>query len=500
MTVSRPDPRSATPLARVTFCVLDLETTGTDPGWDEITEVGAILVRGGERLGTFHTLVGPGHAGIDGVLPSLVDFIGDAVITGHNISFDIRFLDAALARAERPLLDSSDVVDTMYLARALLRDDADDCRLGTLAARFEFEHRPSHRAFEDAAATVDLLHLLIERSSAFGVVGLDDLCALPTLAGHKWAAKLRHTASLPREPGVFTCLDDRGQVVWVGEAGDLRRDVRQLFSRAGSAVHASVLRDTCGWEVRHVASPLARAVARQRLLHAHRPRLQRRDVMGDAAVFVQVASTSRSVKAAVVRSATTTGYHLGPISDRATAAAAVACIRRLAGAGAGADMIAMLADAADGRPEPLERALVELASTTPDDPVDAALDLQLRDRPRNHQLHDPNTLVGQSVVQHLAVRALGGKRHRRASEAGSGLHRRAAVDQHDRAVAGGAHRRQHRANRRDQAERREAQRLQRDLGGEVEHRLQIRAGRQWAVLQGGDRAEVGCGSNQGRAQ
>lgn len=373
MSVSRPDPRSATPLARVTFCVLDLETTGTDPGWDEITEVGAILVRGGERLGTFHTLVGPGHAGIDGVLPSLVDFIGDAVITGHNISFDIRFLDAALARAERPLLDSSDVVDTMYLARALLRDDADDCRLGTLAARFEFEHRPSHRAFEDAAATVDLLHLLIERSSAFGVVGLDDLCALPTLAGHKWAAKLRHTASLPREPGVFTCLDDRGQVVWVGEAGDLRRDVRQLFSRAGSAVHASVLRDTCGWEVRHVASPLARAVARQRLLHAHRPRLQRREVMGDAAVFVQVASTSRSVKATVVRSATTTGFHLGPISDRATAAAAVACIRRLAGAGAGADMIAMLADAADGRPEPLERALVELASTTPDDPVDAAL-------------------------------------------------------------------------------------------------------------------------------
>ena len=355
----------------MTFCVLDLETTGTDPGWDEITEVGAILVRGGERLGTFHTLVGPGHAGIDGVLPSLVDFIGDAVITGHNISFDIRFLDAALGRAERPLIDRDDVVDTMYLARALLRDDADDCRLGTLAARFEFEHRPSHRAFEDAAATVDLLHLLIERSSAFGVVGLDDLCALPALAGHKWAAKLRHTASLPREPGVFTCLDDRGQVVWVGEADDLRRDVRQLFSRAGSAVHASVLRDTCGWEVRHVASPIGRAVARQRLLHAHRPRLQRREVMGDAAVYVQMAPTSRSIKAAVVRSATATGFHLGPVADRATAAAAVACIRRLAETGV--DVMVLLADAADDRPEPLDLALVGLATATPDDPVDAAL-------------------------------------------------------------------------------------------------------------------------------
>ncbi|MEZ5248392.1 MAG: exonuclease domain-containing protein [Ilumatobacteraceae bacterium] len=52
-----------TQLHEVTFCVLDLETTGTDPGWDDITEVGAILVRGGERLGTFHTLVGPAAGG-----------------------------------------------------------------------------------------------------------------------------------------------------------------------------------------------------------------------------------------------------------------------------------------------------------------------------------------------------------------------------------------------------------------------------------------------------
>ena len=168
----------------------------------------------------------------------------------------------------------------MYLARALLRDEADDCRLGTLAERFQFEHRPSHRAFEDAAATVDLLHLLIERSSSFGVVGLDDLCALPALAGHRWAAKLRHTAGLPRSPGVYTCVDDAGTVVWVGGADDLRRDVRSLFSRHGGAVHASVLRDTCGWQVRHVASPFARDVAVQRLLHTHRPRLQRREHRG----------------------------------------------------------------------------------------------------------------------------------------------------------------------------------------------------------------------------
>ena len=51
-----------TPLHDTTFCVLDLETTGGSRTDDMITEIGAVKVRGGECLGTFHTLVNPGRA------------------------------------------------------------------------------------------------------------------------------------------------------------------------------------------------------------------------------------------------------------------------------------------------------------------------------------------------------------------------------------------------------------------------------------------------------
>ena len=50
------------PLSDVTFCVVDLETTGGNRTDDMITEIGAIKVRGGEVLGTFQTLVNPGRA------------------------------------------------------------------------------------------------------------------------------------------------------------------------------------------------------------------------------------------------------------------------------------------------------------------------------------------------------------------------------------------------------------------------------------------------------
>ena len=49
-----------TPLHEVSFCVLDLETTGATPADCEITEVGAVKFVGGEHAGTFETLVNPG--------------------------------------------------------------------------------------------------------------------------------------------------------------------------------------------------------------------------------------------------------------------------------------------------------------------------------------------------------------------------------------------------------------------------------------------------------
>ena len=50
------------PLHGVTFCVVDLETTGGSPHDCGITEIGAVRLRGGECLGTFQTLVNPGCA------------------------------------------------------------------------------------------------------------------------------------------------------------------------------------------------------------------------------------------------------------------------------------------------------------------------------------------------------------------------------------------------------------------------------------------------------
>ena len=71
------------------------------------------------------------------------------------------------------------MVDTLGLARRLVRDLSPDCGLHSLAVSLRLEHRPAHRALADALATADLLHRLIEVATGYGVLRLGDLLALP---------------------------------------------------------------------------------------------------------------------------------------------------------------------------------------------------------------------------------------------------------------------------------------------------------------------------------
>jgi DNA polymerase III subunit epsilon len=242
----------STPLHEVTFCVVDLETTGTSPGVCSITEVGAARYRGGELLGTFQTPVdapspvAPAVTALTGitddalrgapligsVLPALAEFVGGAVLVGHNLRFDVAFLDAALVARDRPAVGLR-AVDTLPLARRLLHDEVPDHRLSTLAAHLHLGHQPTHRALDDALATAELLHALLEPAAGLGVTQLDDLIELPAVAAHPHAAKLRLTVGLPRAPGAYVLRDGQRAPLRVGHATDLRREIRALFSGAG---------------------------------------------------------------------------------------------------------------------------------------------------------------------------------------------------------------------------------------------------------------------------
>jgi DNA polymerase-3 subunit epsilon len=161
--------------------VVDCETTGLDPDSDRIIEIAALRVREGRPVALFHRLVDPGRPipeiitsltglthrqvrqapPVDDVLGELSHFLAHDTVVGHNVGFDLAFIDAGINATHSAPRAASLSLCTAETARSLVpRSRVGRYRLQTLADAFDLAHRPTHRTVSDVLATLDLLHYL----------------------------------------------------------------------------------------------------------------------------------------------------------------------------------------------------------------------------------------------------------------------------------------------------------------------------------------------------
>ena len=344
-------------LRDTTFVVVDLETTGgrhrgdeNGDGYDAITEIGAVKVRGGQVLGELATLVDPGRPippqivaltgittamvydapKIESVLPAFLEFSRGAVLVAHNAGFDMGFLRAAAERCQLPWTRPP-VLCTVKLARRVLtRDEAPSVRLSALAQLFGATTTPTHRALDDARATVDVLHALIARVGNQGIHTYADLRSyLPDVSQAQ--RRNRHLATgLPRRPGVYLFRGPAEEVLYVGTAVDLRRRVGQYFTGADPRTR---MKEMASLTVRvdHVecAHELEAGVRELRLLAAHAPPYNRRSKFPHRWWWV-VLTDEAFPRFSVVR-APKHDRVIGPFRARADAAATATLLARFTG-------------------------------------------------------------------------------------------------------------------------------------------------------------------------
>lgn len=301
-----------THLAQVSFCVVDLETTGAGPD-ATITEFGAVKVRGGEVLGEFATLVNPqthipaliavltgitnqmvaGAPTLGQVLPGFLEFASDCVLVAHNARFDVGFLKRACEQHGYPWPNPK-VVDTVGLARqALLRDEVPNCKLETLARHFRSATQPNHRALSDARATVDVLHGLLERVGNLGVITIEDLKEFEHRVSPQRRAKRAWAQTLPEAPGVYTFYADRPgqsrQVLYVGKSNNIRRRVRGYFTSSETRPRMDeMVRVATGVDAVVCATELEAEIRELRMIASHCPRYNRRSRRQDKVVWVKL--------------------------------------------------------------------------------------------------------------------------------------------------------------------------------------------------------------------
>jgi len=305
------------PIATAEFMVVDTETNGLGGDRCELTEVGAVLVGGGElhdrwsslcrtsaplRRG-IQRLTGISQSMVDGapsleeVLPPLRDRLRGRVMVAHNAPFDRRVLRQAFDCIGLEWPDPP-VICTAALARALLPLQPKR-GLGVLADALGIDVELAHRALADAETCARVLCALFPRLCANAGTVAEALALLTPgrprragragrgaagrgAAGRGAAGRGAATGSarggqppapdfgrLPQDPGVYLFRDGAGRVLYVGKSVSIRSRARAHFAPSAPAAswtpHAEIV------DYRTTGSEIGALVLENRLIKEHRP-------------------------------------------------------------------------------------------------------------------------------------------------------------------------------------------------------------------------------------
>src|SRR5687767_7776117 len=154
---------------------IDIESTGLSEDRDAIIEIGAVKFKGHRVEDEWTSLINPGKhipefiSGLTGIsdvevrnapryrdiAQELEAFVGDAPVVGHNVRFDLGFLQKA------GILQYNEVIDTYELASVLM-PTASRYNLGALGKQLGILLPATHRALDDARVTMAAFNRLFE--------------------------------------------------------------------------------------------------------------------------------------------------------------------------------------------------------------------------------------------------------------------------------------------------------------------------------------------------
>ena len=163
------------------YIVVDIETTGLSPEKSEIIEISAIKVINGKENETFSKLIKPKRqvnsfiTSLTGITNQMLvnandlvqtleefrDFSEGYIIMGHNVKFDIRFLNFYMQKILGVPFEN-DYVDTLRIARKML-PQLRSHRLGILAEHYNVDQKGMHRALKDCEVTKYCYSQMIDR-------------------------------------------------------------------------------------------------------------------------------------------------------------------------------------------------------------------------------------------------------------------------------------------------------------------------------------------------
>ncbi len=331
----------------VEYIVTDVETTGSDPIKDRITELAAVITGDGEIKEEFSSLINP-HKYIPQFIVQMTGITNemvfrapearevltkanrifnkpDGIFVAHNASFDWGFVQETYKREEFELADLPRL-DTLKLARRLLPKQQKK-NVGALAAYFGIPVRHRHRAFGDAIATAHILNELMQMAEQeHNISDIEELLLFQnkTLRGYvaeppalsRVEEKLE---ALPQSPGVYYFLGKKENILYVGKAKCLRERVHSYFQRGNinSRKIAELLKKIHNIEWRETGSELEALILESKEIKRLQPKFNTLDRRYRRYPFIKIPNDTEFPRLETVYSIDDDGAeYFGPFKDK----------------------------------------------------------------------------------------------------------------------------------------------------------------------------------------
>lgn len=343
------------------FVVLDVETTGLQPSRQRIIEIAIARFSGGAMTNRWESLCSPGRrvpayitklTGIDddllqdapafeAIADTAVEFLTGGVIVGHNVEFDLGFLNAELERAGRsPVVN--DRVDTLALATRLLAGLRKPT-LTALAQRLGVSGEPKarHRAGPDAALTGMVAVALFEQARDAGFASFEDVKSIARPVTRRPRERMARAssvvdrsilASIPKAPGVYLMRDANEHVVYVGKAKNLRDRVGTYFSQPLGYTRKmdGLIESLSRIQVEVVGSELEALLLESQLIRRYQPRYNTALRSHEQYPFIRIDVANPWPRVSLAKSRKDDGArYFGPFRSAATARKTVDLINRV---------------------------------------------------------------------------------------------------------------------------------------------------------------------------
>ncbi len=349
LTDGMPGVPMATDILLPKFVALDVETTGLKASSQRIIEIALVRFEDGVETARLDRLVNPNRripayiskltglrdddvedaATFADLAEEVVEFIGEAPLVGHNVGFDIGFVNAELQRVRLGKL-INESIDTLTLSTKLvpgLRRPS----LDRVAKAVGLSPRKIHRAGIDAEMTAQVALRLESEARRQGVTSYDALKTLATSRERRKRDKVGRgralvdrslLADIPKLPGVYIMRDADGRVIYVGKAKNLRERVGTYFSQPGGYTRKmeGLLESISRIDTEVVGSELEALLLEAQLIRRYEPRYNTAMRAFEHYPYIRVNLSNRWPRVTLVKDRKDDGArYFGPYRSRSAA-------------------------------------------------------------------------------------------------------------------------------------------------------------------------------------